>query len=82
MFMFTKCVTLNYSGFKISKGAFRLQVESSGQDASPGSESEFPVGDWQKLEGMNTLFLGTAKKQRGTALSIQINVYTTSKNKV
>lgn len=32
-----------------------------GLDVSPGSESEFPVGDWQKLEGMNTLFLGTAK---------------------
>lgn len=46
---------------------------------SPGSESEFPVGDWQKLEGMNTLFLGTAKEQMSTALSIQITVYTTSK---
>lgn len=34
---------------------------NSGLDCSPGSESEFPVGDWQKLEGMNTLFLGTAK---------------------
>lgn len=23
----------------------------------PGSESEFPVGDWHKLDGMKTLFL-------------------------
>lgn len=50
----------------------------NGQETSPGSESEFPVGDWQKLEGMNTLFLGTAKEQMDLTLSIQINVYTTS----
>lgn len=30
----------------------------------PGSESELPVGDWQKLEGMKTLFLETVV--RGT----------------
>lgn len=29
----------------------------------PGSESEFPVGDWQKLDGMNTLFLETAEEK-------------------
>lgn len=44
------------------QGAFKLwRLTNGGLDASPGSESEFPVGDWQKLEGMNTLFLGTAK---------------------
>lgn len=31
-------------------------------DVLPGSESEFPVGDWQKLEGMKTLFLVTVKR--------------------
>lgn len=31
----------------------------------PGSESELPVGDWHKLEGIKILFLGTVagKKQ-------------------
>lgn len=61
---FTKCVfNINFiSWLETSKKKQKTKLPvSMVKDNSPGSESEFPVGDWQKLEGMNTLFLGTVK---------------------